>query len=129
MRVSTACYLERMGAGAFPWIFMRMQGFIEMLWGRNLDVWDEADTWPQNAWSKSARSFFTHLAAADFCGMKGAKTWYVNAVRANGVPVTKAYTDILAENRGERLQPNGAWRKVDGPVPVGFYEAVVLRVK
>lgn len=111
MRCSTGLYDERMTAARFPRIYLRMLGFAAAYRGSGIDLLDEADTCPQNLWSKSARSFMTHLMASCFVGMKGAKTWYVNGIRANGIPVSGAYTDVLADNRG-RL--NALAREVEG---------------
>lgn len=116
VRVSTGCYNERMSASRFPDVFLRMQGFTEYLRDEGFDVLDEADTCPQNAWSKSARSFFTHMMAAAFSGMCGAKTWYVNTIRANGVPVTQAYTDVISEQRGVL---DAIVKAVEGTEPIG----------
>ena len=98
MRVSTGCYCERFGTRLASNL-MRTLGFAEYYRGSGIDILDEADTCPQNLWSKSALSFFTHLEVAAFLGYKGAKTWYVNG-RRGGVPITRAYTDVLAENSG-----------------------------
>ena len=100
MRCSTGLYDEGMSAGNFPWVFGRMLGFAEYYRDSGIRLLDEADTCPQNLWSKSARSLFTHLASSCFVGMQGAKSWYVNGIRATGILVTEAYTDVLAENRG-----------------------------
>ena len=100
MRCSTGLYGERMTAAGFPRVYLRMLGFEAAYSGSGIDLLDEADTCPQNLWSKSARSFMTHLMASCFAGMKGAKTWYVNGIRANGIPVSGAYTDVLAGQRG-----------------------------
>ena len=100
MRCSTGLYIEGMSAGGFPRVFGRMLGFTEYYRDAGIDLLDEADTCPQNLWSKSARSLFTHLAASCFVGMQGAKTWYVNGIKPTGIPVTRVYTDVLAENRG-----------------------------
>ena len=100
MRCATGCYNERLSAQRFPGSFLRQMSFCELYRGSGIDLLDEADTCPQNPWSKSARSFFTHMTTACFAGMKGAKTWYVNSIRATGIPVTGAYTDVLSENRG-----------------------------
>jgi len=110
MRCSTGLYLEGMSAATFPRNFGRMLGFAEYYRGSGIDLLDEADTCPHNLWSKSARSMFTHLAASCFVGMQGAKTWYVNGVKPTGIPVTRAYTDVLAENRGYLSALAGAVR-------------------
>ena len=100
MRCSTGLYTERMTAAGFPRAYLRMLGFEAAYRGSGIDLLDEADTCPQNLWSKSARAFMTHLVASCFVGMKGAKTWYVNGIRATGIPVSGAYTDVLAGHRG-----------------------------
>ena len=98
MRVATGCYNERF-ATSFPFNAMRAIGFAEYYRDSGIDILDEADTCPHNLWSKSALSFFTHLEVAAFLGMKGAKVWYVNGHKGT-LPVSRAYTDILARNRG-----------------------------
>ena len=98
MRVSTGCYNERY-ATCLPRNVMRMIGFAEYYRDSGIDILDEADTYPHNLWSKSALSFFTHLEVAAFLGFRGAKTWYVNGHKGK-FPVSRAYTDVLARNRG-----------------------------
>lgn len=99
MRTATATYLERMTAAGVPRCVCRMMGFEEYYRGSGIELLCEADTWPHNLWSKSSRSFFTHLTAAAFIGMTGAKTWYVNSHKGP-FAVSRNYTDVLAENRG-----------------------------
>ena len=99
MRSATASYMERMSAAAVPWNVCRMMGYAEYYRGQGIDLLCESDTFPHNLWSKSARSFATHLANAAFVGMRGSKSWYVNA-RKGGFPVSRRYTDVLAESRG-----------------------------
>ena len=99
MRTATATYMERMTAAGAPRCVCRMLGFGEYYRGSGIQLLCEADTWPHNLWSKSSRSFFTHLANAAFIGMDGAKTWYVNAHKGP-FAVSRSYTDVLAENRG-----------------------------
>ena len=99
MRTATSAYLERMTAGAVPRCVCRMMGFGEYYRGSGIELLCEADSWPHNMWSKSARSFLTHLANAAFVGMTGAKTWYVNGHKGR-FAVSRSYTDVLAENRG-----------------------------
>ena len=98
MRVSTGSYMERY-ATHLPGNVMRMLGFAEYYRDSGIDILDEADTCPHNLWSKSALSFFTHLEVASFLGFTGAKTWYVNGHKGL-TPVSRAYTDVLARNRG-----------------------------
>ena len=98
MRVSTGCYNERFGT-QFPVNVMRTIGFAEYYRDSGIDILDEADTCPQNLWSKSALSFFTHLEVAAFLGLKGAKIWYVNGHKGTA-PVSRTYTDVLTRNRG-----------------------------
>ena len=99
IRTSTAAYIERMTAAAAPRCICRMMGFEEYYRGSGIELLCEADTCPQNLWSKSARSFLTHLVSAAFVGMNGAKIWYVNGHKGP-FPVSRNYTDVLAENRG-----------------------------
>ena len=99
MRTATASYQERMTAAGVPRCICRMMGFEAYYGDSGVDLLCEADTWPHNLWSKSSRSFFTHLANAAFTGMTGAKTWYVNAHKGP-FAVSRSYTDVLAENRG-----------------------------
>ncbi|MBR3222604.1 MAG: hypothetical protein IKF72_10280 [Kiritimatiellae bacterium] len=98
MRASTGCYMERYGSRFAPIVF-RMLGFAERYRDSGIDLLDEADTCPHNLWSKSARSFFTHLAVASFAGFSGAKTWYVNGHKGKNA-VSRAYTDVLAGRMG-----------------------------
>lgn len=99
IRTSTAAYIERMTAAAAPRCICRMMGFEEYYRGSGIELLCEADTCPHNLWSKSARSFLTHLVSAAFVGMNGAKIWYVNGHKGP-FPVSRNYTDVLAENRG-----------------------------
>ncbi len=99
MRTATASYMERMTAAAVPLNVCRMLGFAEYYRGWGIDLLCESDTFPHNLWSKSARSFATHLANAAFIGMRGSKAWYVNGHKGT-FAVSRNYTDILAENRG-----------------------------
>ena len=98
MRVSTGSYNERYVTYLAANV-MRTIGFAEYYRDSGIDLLDEADTCPHNLWSKSALSFFTHLEVASFLGLKGAKTWYVNGHKET-TPVARAYTDVLARNRG-----------------------------
>ena len=116
MRCSTGLYGETMCANYFPGNYMRMRGFAEYCRGSGIEILDEADTCPQNLWSKSARSFYTHLAASAFSGFSGAKTWYVNGLRRIG-PVAPEYTEVLADRRG-RL--DALARAVKGTRSVGL---------
>ena len=97
MRTSTGLYGERMSAAGVPNNVCRMMGFEAYYGGSGIDLLCESDTCPHNLWSKSARSFFTHMANAAFTGMTGAKTWYVNAHKG-AFAVSRNYTDVLAEN-------------------------------
>ena len=60
---------------------------------------DEADTWPQNLFSKSSVAMHAKLVVGAFLGLNGAKAWYVNAHKGT-VPVSRHYTDILAKHSG-----------------------------
>ena len=62
-------------------------------------VLDEADTFPHNLYSRSSTSFHAKLCSSIMSGLNGAKVWFVNAHRL-GYPISRNYTDILAEHRG-----------------------------
>ena len=100
MRCSTGNYCERLSGANFLGSYVRMLAFTAYYGDSGIELLDEADTCPQNLWSKGARSLMTHLIASCFTGMRGAKTWFVNTFRSTGVPVTPRYTDELARQRG-----------------------------
>ena len=116
MRLPTGCYMERLTAGKFPGNFMKMQAFVCFYRDTGIALLDESDTCPHNLWSKSARSFYTHLMAADFLGMSGAKIWCVNCIKASGDIVPQAYTEVIARHRG---QLDALARSVAGTMDVG----------
>ena len=72
IRTSTAAYIERMTAAAVPRCICRMMGFEEYYRGSGIEL---------------------------LCEMNGAKIWYVNGHKGL-FPVSRNYTDVLAENRG-----------------------------
>lgn len=73
--------------------------FLQDLYGDEVLILDEADTWPHNLWSKSAVAMHAKLAATAFLGLNGAKLWYVNGHKG-AYPVSRVYTDVLAAHRG-----------------------------
>jgi len=96
MRVCNANYME-VGAKIFPIVLVRSLA----LRAAHADVpvvLDEADTFPQTPYSRSATSMHAKLCTSIMAGMQGAKIWYVNA-HTYGLPVNRCYTDILAKNR------------------------------
>ena len=99
-RVANAVYLEHQ-RGAYPELeaLTRTQAYVALYEDEDVRMIDEADTWPQNLWSKSAISYHSHLVKGQFCGLTGAKIWYVNAHR-KGVVVPRAYTDVMAAHKG-----------------------------
>ena len=60
---------------------------------------DESDSCPHNRWALSATLLDMKLQAAAFAGLKGSKLWYCNAHKGR-FPISRAYTDRLAEHRG-----------------------------
>lgn len=96
MRVCNANYME-VGAKIFPIVLVRSLA----LRAAHADVpvvLDEADTFPQTPYSRSATSMHAKLCTSIMAGMQGAKIWYVNA-HVYGLPISRNYTDILAKNR------------------------------
>ena len=117
MRASCSNYLKRMSAAEVPMRYARMQSIVEYYKDADVDILCEADTWPHNLWSKTARSFFTHMTLGAFCGMTGAKAWCVNAHKSPDLPVSRNYTRIMAENRGFL---DALAKEVEGSEPVGI---------
>jgi len=99
LRIGNGCYFERAPKLEIGGITLRTLAEAERLRDCGALTLDEADTWPQNLWSKSAIAFHAKLAVAAFAGLKGAKMWLVNAHKGP-IPVTRHYTDVLAEHRG-----------------------------
>ena len=100
-RISNSLYLEHQrGQYPFPEIVTRTQMHVADYEDEDMILLDEADTWPQNLWSKSATSFYSHMVMGAMCGLKGAKIWFVNAHRAGGQPYPRQYTDVMAAHRG-----------------------------
>ena len=60
---------------------------------------DESDCYTHNLWALSAALLDMKLQAAAFCGLKGSKLWYCNMHKGR-FPISRAYTDRLAEHRG-----------------------------
>ena len=98
VRLANGSYMERYQT-RLPESAIRTLGFAELYRDSEIDLLCEADTCPHNFWSKSALSFFTHLELSAFCGLKGAKVWYVGAHKGQ-TPVSRGYVDVLARNRG-----------------------------
>lgn len=100
LRVSNSLYLEHQrGQYPFAEIVTRTQAHAAVYEDDEIDLLDEADTWPQNLWSKSAVSYHSHLVMGAMCGLRGAKVWFVNAHRT-GAGIPRGYLDVMAAHRG-----------------------------
>ena len=99
VRLANGCYNENAPKHEIAHIVLRTMSRIERLDKSGVLLLDESDTWPHNLWSKSAAAFHAKLAAGAFLGLNGAKIWFVNAHKRK-YPVSRHYTDILAEHRG-----------------------------
>ena len=97
MRIANANYNETT-AKYYPALVVKTQA-LRMAHAEIPVVLDEADTCPHNLWSRAAISFHAKLCSSILAGVNGAKLWYVNAHNGNK-PVSRNYTDILAENKG-----------------------------
>ncbi len=73
MRLNGACYGNAPAADLVHQ-FRGMRRVAEQLSG-DVELWDEADTFPQNYWSESAAMFHAHLTQAMLMGLDGAKLW------------------------------------------------------
>lgn len=100
LRVANSVYLEHQ-RGAYPELeaVTRTQAYVALYEDEDVTMIDEADTWPQNLWSKSAISYHSHMVKGLFCGLSGAKVWYVNAHRW-GSEIPRGYTDAMAAHKG-----------------------------
>lgn len=87
------------------------------LCGEGVRIIEEADTFPQNLWSKSAVSFHSKSVIGVMCGLTGAKRWFVGAHTRDGEAVDGTYTDVLADHRGQLA---ALARAVRGAVPGGL---------
>ena len=97
MRVANANYNET-SAKHYPWLVVKTMA-LRLAHKEIPVVLDESDTCPHNLWSRAAVSMHAKLVSGIFAGLNGAKLWYVNAHKG-GKPVSRNYTDILAENKG-----------------------------
>ena len=97
MRVANANYNET-SAKHYPLLVVKTMA-LRLAHKEIPVVLDEADTCPHNLWSRAAVSMHAKLVSGIFAGLNGAKLWYVNAHKG-GKPVSRNYTDILAENKG-----------------------------
>lgn len=97
MRIANANYNEG-PAKTYPYLVVKTQA-LRTAHQEIPVVLDEADTCPHNLWSRAAISFHAKLCSSILSGVNGAKVWYVNAHKG-GRPVSRNYTDILAENKG-----------------------------
>ena len=98
-RLANGQYFEDAPKMSVGGLTMRTMASVERLRESGLLLLDEADTWPHNAWSKSAAAFHAKLVVSAFIGLKGAKLWLVNAHKGR-YPVNRHYTDVLARHRG-----------------------------
>ena len=97
MRVANGNYNE-IGAKFYPNLVVKTMALRQA--HKDIPVLlDEADTCPHNLWSRASISMHAKLISSIFSGLNGAKLWYVNTHKADK-PVSRNYTDILAENRG-----------------------------
>lgn len=60
---------------------------------------DEADTYPQTLWSRSAVGMHAKICMSELCGFRGALPWYVGTSRGK-FKVNGSYTRIIAANAG-----------------------------
>ncbi len=97
MRIANADYGE-ISAKDYPWLAVITQA-LRAAHSQIPIVLDEADTCPHNLWSRAASSFHAKLCSSILAGVNGAKLWYVNTHKQDK-PITRNYTDILAENKG-----------------------------
>ena len=98
-RLGNGEYFEQAPKTSVGAVTINTMASVERLRKSGLLLLDEADTWPHNAWSKSAAAFHAKLAVSAFVGLKGAKLWLVNAHKGR-YPVNRHYTEVLERHRG-----------------------------
>ena len=97
VRIDNSIYCQRAMTGVADKFVLWTQAMCDY-WKEIPYLLDESDTWPHNRWSMSAVQLDFKLKCGIFSGLKGSKLWFVNAHKG-AFPVSRAYTDILAENR------------------------------
>lgn len=100
LRLGNGIYTESTPKQEIAYNTLKTLSEIERLGPRGVLLFDEADTYPHNLFSKSSVAFHAKLAVGAFAGLTGAKAWYVNGHKGD-VPVSRHYTDILAAHRGQ----------------------------
>ena len=118
MRLGNGNYMER-SPKDFPRIVVKTQ-IMREAFPDIPTVLDEADTCPHNLYSRAAISFHAKLCSGIMSGLNGAKVWFVNAHRS-GYPVSRNYTEILAEHRNyyQTLAAAAAESKAGGVIIPG----------
>ena len=115
LRVANGLYRE-MTPNDMIGYALSTQAYIDAL-GSSVDrLLDESDTFPHTLYARSGRTFISKLALGVFCGMRGAKLWFVGMSKQSE-RVPEAYERALGENR--RLLESLA-QALDGSVPVGL---------
>lgn len=101
MRLGNGMYHEwRFGIPEFVKNTQRTQSMYAYHHDKVGAIISEADTFPHHLWSRSSTTMHAHLVMAFFTGLKGAKLWYVNAHKEDGLPVSRNYTERLSANAG-----------------------------
>ncbi|MBO7721648.1 MAG: DUF4838 domain-containing protein [Kiritimatiellae bacterium] len=97
MRVGNGQYLEREPRQTVRRVLS--SSAIAELHGDTDYLLDEADTYPQTLWSRSAVGMHAKICMSELCGFRGALPWYVGTSRG-AFKVNGEYTRIIAENAG-----------------------------
>ena len=98
-RLGNGIYTEGLPKAEIAWGTLFTQSSYAWFRPTGALMLDEADTFPQNLFSKSAIAFHAKLAVGAFIGLNGAKAWCVNSHKGD-IPVSRHYTDVRAEHRG-----------------------------
>ncbi len=97
VRLGNAMYFEG-SAKEFPRRFYQSQ-LQKKACGTVRELLDEADTFPQNLYSKSAVSMHAHITGAIVNGLNGAKLWIANFTNPKGYRNT-AYEESMLRYQG-----------------------------
>lgn len=115
LRINNALYLEQ-SAKDFPGKMSYTQ-MLRKFHAEIPELLDEADTFPQHRYSKSALSMHAHITGAILNGLNGAKLWLTNT-RWPDPETAREYEAILARHRNFYPELERTMRKVclQGPI-------------
>lgn len=114
LRLANGLYREMAPRDMIRYV-LATQSYIDALRPSVDRLLDESDSFPHTLYVRSGRTFISKLALGVFCGLRGAKLWFVG-MHKQTERVPEAHDRALGENR--RLLESLA-QALDGSAPVG----------